>query len=347
MFKGIDLFSDTATRPSATMKKAMMDAELGDEQLDEDPTTQKLEIISAELLGHECAMFFPSATMANQIALKLLCEPGEEIIAAEQSHIFFAEAGGPAIHAGAMSRPIKNNTGVFTGDDVRATYRFSKGAHYPVTKLVSVENTTNMYGGIAWDLASLNSVLDTAKDLNLKAHLDGARLFNAAVKKSATPREIASRFDTVTICLSKGLGCPIGAILAFAKNHYEKVRRFKQLMGGAMRQSGILAAAGIYALQNNIERLVDDHNNATKLAERLNNEIPQVRVENPQPSTNMVFFDWIGKNMSSLQFRESCINKGLRFSHVGENRFRAVTHLDVNNDDIDTVIEIIKEISAK
>lgn len=344
MFKGIDLYSDTATRPSVAMKKAMFEAELGDEQSGQDPTTIKLEEVAAEILGHESAMFFPSATMANEIAIRLLCERGEELIAAEQSHLLFAEGGGPAVHSGVMIRPVRTNTGIFSGDEVRATYRFARGAHYPITKLVSVENTTNMYGGIAWDLPSLHSVLLTAKELNLKTHLDGARLFNAVIKTAVKPNELASRFDTVTICLSKGLGCPIGAVLAFQKNHYEKVRRLKQLMGGAMRQSGIIAAAGIYALQNNIERLSEDHINATRLAEKFGTDISQIRVENKTPSTNMVFFEWLGTNMTAAQFHETCIQKGVRFSKVGENRFRAVTHLDISHSDIDKAIAIIKDI---
>lgn len=340
----IDLYSDTATRPSLAMKKAMMDAELGDEQRGEDPTTRRLEEMSAEMLGHQAAMFFPSATMANEIALRLLTEPGDELIAAETCHLFFAETGGPAIHAGLMARPIRTSTGIFTGDDLRNTYRWSTGPNYPLTKIVSIENTTNMTGGFPWDTASLHSVLSVASALGLKKHLDGSRLFNAVVKTGTSAHVLASPFDTVTICLSKGLGCPIGAILAFPKESFNKVRRMKQLFGGAMRQSGILAAAGIYALQNNIERLNDDHTHAAKLAQRLNEEITEIAVENINPATNMVFFSLQNTTLTPKQFNEACIAKGLRFSVVGVNRFRAVTHLDVSMADIDRAVKIIKEI---
>jgi threonine aldolase len=347
MFKGIDLYSDTATRPSMAMKKAMMDAELGDEQRGEDPTTRQLEEMAAEMLGHEATMFFPSATMANEIALRFLTEPGDELIAADECHLFFAEAGGPAILSGLMTRPIHTQTGIFTGDDLRAIYRRAKGSHYPVSKIVSVENTTNMNGGIAWDIKSLQSVLTVADELSLKKHLDGSRLFNAAIKTGTSALALASPFDTVTICLSKGLGCPVGALLAYPKANFDKVRRLKQLFGGAMRQSGMLAAAGIYALQNNIQRLAIDHENATKLAAQLHEEVPQIKVENIQPSTNMVFFSLCNTKLTHAQFNEACIGKGARFSVVGENRFRAVTHLDINTKDIEKTVAIIKEILSE
>lgn len=345
MFKGIDLFSDTVTLPTTAMKNAMLVAELGDEQKGEDPTTRKLEEMAAELLGQETALFFPSATMANEIAIRLLCEPGDELIAADNCHLFHAEAGGPAIHAGVMAKPIRTATGIFTGEELRASIRWSKGPHYPVSKLVSVENTTNMGGGIAWDLTTLDSVLSSAKELGLKTHLDGSRLFNAMIKTKTTPRNLAANFDAVTLCLSKGLGCPLGAILAFRKQDYQKVRRLKQLFGGAMRQSGMLAAAGIYALQNHIERLEEDHANATLLANKLATEIPQIRVENLAPSTNMVFFEWLGTNMTASQFNEATLKENLRFSQVGENRFRAVTHLGISSEDIITSVDIVKAIS--
>lgn len=347
MFQGIDLYSDTVTLPTQAMKNAMMEAPLGDEQKGEDPTTLQLEEMAAELLGHESAMFFPSASMANELALRLLCEPGDELVAAEDCHLFFAETGGPAVHAGVMIKPIKTSNGIFKGDDVRAAYRLAKGPHYPRTRCVSVENTTNMGGGIAWDFETLTSVLDMAEELKLTSHLDGSRLFNAVIRTGKSSQQLASRFDTVTLCLSKGLGCPMGAILAFGKKHYEKVRRLKQLWGGALRQSGIVAAAGIYALNNHVQRLADDHANAERLASRLREEIKNVVVENHSSATNMVFFEWVGKNLSAAQFNEQCIKKGLRFSHVGEKRFRAVTHLNIQPSDIDKAITILKEMASE
>ncbi len=344
MFKGIDLFSDTVTQPSRAMKEAMMNAELGDEQKGEDPTTHALEEMAADLLGKEAAMFFPSATMANEIAIRLFCEPGDELIAAETCHLFFAEAGGPAIHAGAMARPIHSPTGIFSAKELRDTYRWSKGPHYPISKMLSIENTTNVGGGHAWPLEQLDDVMHAAKELQLKTHLDGSRLFNAVVKTATTAKRIANNFDAVTLCLSKGLGCPIGAILAYPAKDFVKVRRLKQIFGGAMRQSGILAAAGIYALQNNIDRLAEDHANAALLAQRMHNEITEIRVENSNPSTNMVFFEWHDEKIPPNEFLQRCINHGVRFSHFGEKRFRAVTHRQITQKDINTVMETLKEI---
>lgn len=345
MFKGVDLASDTATKPSIAMKEAMFAAELGDEQKAEDPTTLQLEAMAAELLGFDRALFFPSAAMANQIAICLLCERGDELIAAENSHIFTAEVGGPAIHAGVMAHPIATATGIFTGDDVHAAYRWRKGPHHPVTKCVAVENTTNFGGGLAWDLASLDSVLKAVKELGLKAHLDGARLFNAAVKSEVDPKRLTAGFDTVTICLSKGLGCPTGAVLAFADRYHEKARRLKHLFGGAMRQSGILAAAGIYALKHNINRLAEDHHHTELFTNRLIAEVPAIAVETHPAATNMVFFKWLGQHLSPDQFHAACLAKGFRFSRIEENRFRAVFHLDISKADLDFVMTQLKEMA--
>ncbi len=346
MFKGIDLYSDTLTKPTDAMRKVMAKAEVGDEQKGEDPTTLRLEEKVAELLGKSAARFFPSATMANEVAIRLHCEHGDELIAYEHSHVLFAEVGGPAVHAGVQAKPIQAPAGIFTAEDVRNAYRFNKGAHFPITKLVAVENTTNMGGGCAWPVDEIDSVVAAAKELKLKTHLDGARLFNAVVKEGYSPERAASQFDTVTLCLSKGLGCPVGALLAFDESYLEKVRRLKQLMGGAMRQSGILAAAGIYALDNHIERLRDDHNNAYRFAERVKEEIPALEVENFPPATNMIFFKLVASSITPEQFLLNCEKGGVRFSHADANRFRAVTHLDITQSDIDSAIEIIPAVVA-
>jgi threonine aldolase len=343
MFKGIDLFSDTLTQPTAAMKQAMIEAPLGDEQKGEDPTTRALEEKVAKLLGQEAALFFPSATMANEIAIRLHCEPGDELIAAENCHLFIAEAGGPAIHSGVMTRPIATETGVFTAEMLKNTYRRLRGPHYPISKLVSIENTTNMGGGIAWDMTTLKAVLNMAKQLQLKIHLDGARLFNAVIKTGVKPAEITSEFDSVTLCLSKGLGCPVGAVLTFKQEHFAKVRRLKQLYGGALRQSGMLTAAGLYALDHHVERLAEDHANTARLAARLA-EIPSIVVENNPPSTNMVFFKCRHTKMAPAEFNEQCLAKGVRFSQVDDNRFRAVVHLNIAEQDIDKAVELVKSV---
>lgn len=343
MFKGIDLFSDTLTKPSAAMKTAMMTAEVGDEQKGEDPTTKQLEETIASMLGFDKALFVPCANMANQIALCALGEPGDELIAAENCHLFFAETGGPAANAKLQAKPINVPTGIFSAEDLKQHYRWNKGPRYPISKIVSVENTTNMGGGLAWSKTQLDEIKNCAKELNLKMHLDGARFFNAVIKMGMDPKEIAGGFDTVTICLSKGLGCPMGALIVFKKEYYDKILRLKFLMGGALRQSGIIAAAGIYALKNNINRLQEDHDNASLLAKLLS-EIPAIKITNNPPPTNMVFFEIDTKYISPEKFNETCINNGVRFSQVGKNRFRAVTHLDISTEDIKVAVKKIKEI---
>lgn len=343
MFRGIDLFSDTVTRPSVAMKRAMCEAELGDEQKGEDPTTLRLEETMAEMTGHSAAMFFPSATMANEIAIRVQCEPGDELIADQNCHLFFAEAGGPAAHAGVQAKPIATANGIFTGDEVRAAYRWSKGPHYPVSKLLSVENTTNMGGGVAWSLAQLDSVFDAVHELQLKSHMDGARLFNASVASGLTVKQIVERFDTATVCFSKGLSCPTGAVLVFDKSLWSKVRRLKQLFGGSMRQSGMLAAGCLYALEHNVNRLEEDHANARRLAKGLA-DISFVDVESTEPSTNMIFFSLQSKALSPEKFVQACLEKGLRFSQTGANRFRAVTHADVSRQNIEDTLRIVREL---
>lgn len=345
MFRGIDYYSDTVTRPTPTMRRAIAEAEVGDEQKGEDPTTLQLEKRVAALLGHEAAMFFPSATMANELALRLHCAPGDEVIAAEMAHIFGAEAGGPAVHAQVMCRPIYNATGIFSGNEVKNLYRHSTGPHYPRTRLVVVENTSNMGGGIAWQRGELDSVLAAAKDLGMKTHLDGARLFNAAIATKLSPAEIAGPFDTATLCLSKGLGCPAGALLAFESEHWDKVRRLKQLMGGAMRQSGMLAAAGIYALDNHVDRLNVDHENAKLLAQGLKG-LRGIEVDDRSQSTNMVFFTWTG-TISAEHWHELVKKNQIRFCFAGRNRFRAVLHLDIARADVMHTLNILGDISSQ
>jgi threonine aldolase len=343
MFQGIDLYSDTITKPTRAMRLAMVEAEVGDEQKREDPTTLALEERMAGLLGHSAAMFFPSATMANEIAIRLHCSPGDELVAAEDCHLFFAEVGGPAIHSGVMCRPLAAAGGIFTGEDVRRNFRWNKGPHYPTTRLVSVENTTNMGGGVPWSREQLADVLDAAAELGLKTHLDGSRLFNAQVASGLSPRELAERFDTATVCFSKGLGCATGAILAFDAGQWDAVRRLKQLFGGAMRQSGILAAAALYALDHHVERLAEDHENAKLLAERLA-ALPALVVETLPPGSNMVFFRWQSPQFSDVEFLKRCTERGVRFSHVAPNRFRAVTHLDVTRENMEQAAQIVREV---
>lgn len=346
MFQGIDFYSDTITRPSPGMRKAIAEAVVGDEQLGEDPTTLQLEERMARLLGHESSMFFASATLANEIALRLLTKPGDEILAFDQCHLYFAETGGPAVHAGLMTRSIVTENGVFDGAAVRNTYRVSKGPHYPNSSLLSVENTTNMGGGVAWPMKNLTEVTEVARSLGMKTHLDGSRLWNAVAKEKYSLKQVGSLFDAVTVCFSKGLGCPTGAVLAFAATHREEVRRLKQLFGGAMRQSGILAAAGLYALDHNQDRIVQDHENARRLAQVLS-QFSELRVETTEPSTNMVFFHWVAQYGSAQDFLAKCESKGVRFGSVGGSRIRAVTHLDISAEAVEKTAQVVREVVGR
>lgn len=340
MFEGIDYASDTLTQPSRPMREAMLEAPTGDEQYGEDPTTNALQERVAGLLGTERALFFPSATMANEVAIRLHCRPGDELIAGENCHLFTAEAGGPAVHAGVQAKPIATDRGTFTGADIRRAFRFEKGPHHPRSRLVSVENTANMDGGVAWPLERLDEVVATAQQMGLVLHLDGARLFNAAVATGVDVERLARGFHSVTLCLSKGLGCPAGAILGFEAKHEQEVWRLKQLMGGSLRQSGILAAAGMYALDHNIARLEEDHANARALAQGLN-QVDGIEAEESEPSTNMVFFRVSG---DAARFDEMALGAGIRFSRVGEQRFRAVTHMDVSAPDIQATLDGVQKL---
>ncbi|HSW68876.1 MAG TPA: threonine aldolase family protein [Gammaproteobacteria bacterium] len=344
MFQGIDLSSDTATKPTDAMKAAMMNALLGDEQKDEDPTTLELQKMTGDMLGFDHALFLPSATMANQIAISALCNPGEVVLAAENAHIFLSESGGPAVHAGVVCRAVPALTGTFTADQIKKQDHWQKNYRHPAVTLISIENTVNFSGGISWKKEELDSVVNYAKKRDIHLHLDGSRLFNASIRTGLSSKEICKGFDTVTLCLSKGLGCPMGALIAFNKKHYLKIRHLKFLMGGAMRQTGMIAAAGIYALKNNIDRLNEDHKNAQLFSNELTKFDSHIRVVTHSPETNMVLFDWIFDTVSSEEFVSRCLKNNLRFSRMSENRFRAVTHLDVIKEDIIAAANIIADI---
>ncbi len=265
----IDLRSDTVTQPTPGMRRAIADAAVGDEQKREDPTVSELQTRVAELLGQEEALFVPTATMANQIALKLHSRPGDVLLAEETSHVLVYEYGGAAAHAGLMSHGLAGTGGRITSEQIRDAAAPSTKVADQRVAVVSLENTHNNAGGRVWPLDELEDVVATARELGLAVHLDGARLLNASTALGVEPATIASRFDTVTLCLSKGLGCPLGALLAGSRELIERAWREKHLFGGAMRQAGIVAAAGVYALDHHVERLADDHARARRLAEAL------------------------------------------------------------------------------
>jgi threonine aldolase len=325
----IDLSSDTATQPSQAMRRAMAEAPVGDEQRREDPTTNRLQETAARLLGKPAALFMASSTMCNLSALRTHLRPGDEFLAEARCHIVLWEGGGYAAIAGAAPKLIATENGVFTGDQVRGAIA-PDDPHFPATKLVSVENTHNDGGGTVWTPAQTADVAQAARERGLALHLDGARVMNAAVALGRPVAEVAAPFDSVTLCLSKGLGCPVGAILAGSDEFIAQARRSKKILGGAMRQSGILAAAGLYALEHGMPQLAEDHQNAQTLAHGLA-EIPRVRIDLSRVQTNLIFFQVDGLSAEEAQHRLE--EHGVRVSGHG-TRLRAVTHQDISRDDI-------------
>ena len=338
----VDLYSDTQTRPSPAMRQAMAEAPVGDEQRGEDPSVNRLCEIVAELLGKQAAMFLPSGTMCNEIALLLHCRPGDEVICDETAHIIIAEAGGPAVFAGAMIRPLVGQRGIYTADDVRAAVRDS-GRYSPNSRLVEVEQTSNFGGGSVWPLAAIRSVAQAARDHGLALHMDGARLMNAVVASGISARDFAEPFDTAWVDLSKGLGCPVGAVLAGTRETIDRAWQWKQRMGGAMRQAGIVAAAGVYALAHNVERLADDHDNARSFAEQIV-DIPGIALDPQTVETNIVFFDVAGTGLSADEVGDRLLGHGVRMGPMGETTIRAVTHLDVDKAGIDAAVAALRSV---
>jgi len=336
----IDLRSDTATRPTPSMRRAIAEAVVGDEQKREDPTVAELERRGAELLGQEAAVYLPTATMANQIALRIQTEPGDELLAEENSHLLLSELGGAAVHSGLVTRGLPSVGGRFSPEQVRLSYRDRTAVHYSPTRMVSVESSHNSSGGRVWPQDELEVMAATCRELDLRLHLDGARLLNAAAATGVPAAETGRLFDTVTLCLSKGLGCPLGALLAGSADAMVKARRNKHLFGGAMRQAGIVAAAGVYALDHHVERLVEDHARARRLAAGLH--AVGVPVDLEQVETNFVQVDVAPLGLERGEALERLRAEGVGLSTtVHPTVLRAVTHLDVSDDDIDTALEAI------
>ena len=335
----IDLVSDTATRPTPEMRRAMAQAEVGDEQRGEDPSVNALNERVADLLGQEAALFLPSGTMCNQVAIATHCNPGDEIIAAEASHIISSEGAGAAVFGGCFIRAIPTRTGIFSGEDVANAIRTAK-LKSPRSRLVSVEQTCNRGGGAVWPRAALKSVVEMARSHQLVLHMDGARLMNAAVASRTDARDFAASFDSVWLDLSKGLGCPVGGVLAGSTGFIEKANVWKHRFGGAMRQAGIIAAAGLYALDHHIERLAEDHDNAQAFAKRIA-EIPGIFLDPSEIETNLVFFDVKETGRSAADLADHLISQGVRIGVEGKTRMRAVTHLDVDRSDVEEAGEIL------
>jgi threonine aldolase len=336
----IDLRSDTLTVPSRAMRAAMAEAEVGDEQRREDPTVLSLERRAAAFLGQEEAVFLPTATMANQIALAILGERGTELIVEETAHIMVAELGGAAMHSGLQTRGLPGYRGVLSPLQVRSAARASDGFHIPRASVLALENTHNQSGGAVWPIEALHGVVATGHELGLRVHLDGARVANAAVASGVPAAEIARPFDTVTLCLSKGLGCPLGALIAGSSELMARARIEKHRFGGAMRQAGIVAAAGLYALEHNVDRLADDHARALRLAEGWAEQ--GVPADPHLVETNFVFVDVGDLELDSAQAIRLLAEAGVGLSAtVIPGVLRAVTHLDVGDDDVERAIEAV------
>ena len=337
----INLYSDTQTLPTPEMRQAMAVALVGDEQSFDDPSVNTLCERVAALLGKEAAVFLPSGTMCNEIAIRVHCRPGDEVIAEASSHILNFEGGGPAALSGVQIAPLPGRRGVYTAAQAQAAIR-DNHRYAPRSALLEVENTANMGGGTVWSLEEVRAVTDVARAHALATHLDGARLPNAVVASGTPAADYAACFDSVWIDLSKGLGCPVGAVLAGSSAFIDEVWRWKQRMGGAMRQAGILAAAGLHALDHHWNRLAEDHANAALLADALS-ELAGFTVEPCE--TNILFFDVGGTGRKAADIAARASATGLRIGALGATRMRAVTHLGVSQADCEEAARILAEVA--
>jgi threonine aldolase len=328
MPKVIDLRSDTVTKPTPAMRRAMAQADVGDDVFGEDPTVNRLQECAAELFGREAALFVPSGTMGNQIAIKVHTQPGDEVILEEASHIFNSEMAMMAAFSGVIPRPIPSERGWLRWEQIESAIR-PNVYYYAQTRLICLENTHNFKGGSVYPLEWAREIIEKAHERGLKVHLDGARIFNAAVATGRSVKELTEGFDSVMFCLSKGLGAPVGSMLVGSAEFIEKARRVRKMLGGGMRQVGILAAAGLYALEHHIERLAEDHENAQILAQALR-EIPEVRLEPVE--TNIIIFE-LTKTPAEKLITELKKRNILALA-IGPRRVRLVTHLDVSRADV-------------
>ena len=335
----IDLISDTVTRPTKEMLAAMMNAEVGDDVFKSDPTVTALQEKAAALFGMEDALFFPSGTMANQTAIKLHTQPGDKLFCDKWSHVYNYEGGGAAFNSGVSCKLIDGDRGMFSAEQLKVASAGRADIHVPYSRLVCVENTTNKGGGACWDFEELKKIRQVCLDQNLDYHLDGARLFNALVAKNETPKQYGELFDTISICLSKGLGAPVGSILLGSKTHIAKALRIRKLFGGAMRQVGFLAAAGIYALDNNLERLADDHKKAKEI-EQLLNSLSYIKKVEPV-ETNIIIF-YVKDHLNAEDFISKMEEKNILLTPMGDGKIRIVTHLDFSDQMLEKLLYELK-----
>jgi threonine aldolase len=338
----IDLRSDTVTSPSPAMRQAMAAAPVGDDQYGEDPSVNRLQERIAELLGKEAALFVPSGTMANQIGLKILTRPGDDVVVGEEAHIVWHESGAAAANSG-VQFTVAGRGGLFTAADLRAAYKPPGHIVFPPTTLVAIENTHNRGGGVVFPQAEAVAICEAARELGLASYLDGARLFNTAATTGRSLAELAAPFDVVSVALSKGLGCPVGSLIAGRYAGIVRARRARRMFGGAMRQSGILAAAGLYAIDHNLARLVEDHANAKILAERLMG-LRGVCLDLTTVQSNIVIFRMEDGAPDAVTIVARAQDRGVLISAFGERTVRAVTHLDVTRDQCRRAADLLAEV---
>jgi threonine aldolase len=339
----VDLRSDTVTKPSSGMRKAMAEAEVGDDVYHEDPSVNRLEEMVAALYGKEAALYVASGTMANQIAIRAQTHHGDEIVMERTSHPFNSEAGALAALAGVQVNLIDGKRGLMEVEQIKAVVR-TPNVHHAPTALICLENTHNRGGGSVWPLDNIRAIREFANSVEVPMHLDGARLMNACVATGLTPKDYARYFDSCTLCLSKGLGAPVGSLVIGSKDFITRAHRFRKQFGGGMRQAGILAAAGIYALEHNVERLAEDHLNAKRLAKGIA-EIDGLDIDVNAVETNILFFHVRKPGLTVPMLLDRMKAEGVFMGGTGPNTIRAVSHLDVSKDGIDRAIEVLRKLA--
>tara|TARA_R110002051_G_scaffold277424_1_gene338751 strand:+ start:1764 stop:2786 length:1023 start_codon:yes stop_codon:yes gene_type:complete len=338
----INLISDTVTKPSPDMLATMLSAEVGDDVFKEDPSINKLEAAVARLFNKEAALFFPSGTMANQTAIKLHTQPGEQLICDKYAHVYNYEGGGISFNSGVSCKLVDGNRGMMTAEQIEAAINPPDFYHSPLTSLVCIENTTNKGGGACWDFQELKKIKAVCENHGLGYHLDGARLWNALVAKNETPEQYGALFDTISVCFSKGLGCPVGSVLVGDKEIMSKALRVRKVLGGGMRQAGFLAAAALYALDNNIERLAKDHKKAKEIGDVLTNLSFIKKVEPIE--TNIIIFEIKEEQLSAIDFLNKLIKNDVHIIGMGQGKLRIVTHLDYTDEMHHEFLGILKRL---
>lgn len=336
----VDLRSDTFTKPTPEMREAMASAEVGDDVFGEDPTVNRLQEQVADMLGKEAGLFVASGTMGNQVAINAHTQPGDEVILESTSHIFYYEAGAPALLSGVQLRTLPGKGGMMTAEQVEAAIR-GDNVHYPTTRLVCLENTHNSAGGTIFPLEEIKKIRRLTQDRGIKMHLDGARLWNASVVSGIPLAAWAEPFDSVSVCFSKGLGAPVGSLLAGDAAFIHRAHRYRKAYGGGMRQVGIIAAGALYAVEHHVQRLDEDHKNAKRLAEGVA-RLPGLRIDLDSVQTNIVYMEIEGAKYTAKEVEERLKAHGVLLLALGPKRLRAVTHLEVSGEDIEKAVEVFE-----